>query len=458
MATNPTNPYEGMSNEELRARMAKSRAEAGQQTEQQKRNEAVLKQSDAAVSQAAQRAAALSAQLSQYRQRSQQDTQRLAAQRAETEKFKQGLKAKTASDVQAIGSGAVEPGSAEWDSIVQGAIQSVAGIKPARAKVQAEKLAAERAETEKQYGYKNPFLEEDVKSAVKESIVQQFMENAKFARRGAEKQRPKSWNKGVKSGSEKKKMREEGKREARDLNEDRSWVYAAHHAFSGLISPANITKHFENKQFSSVDQFRSAVKQLADDHADRFISTQDREGANPEKAMAALSDEIVDKFDNKVAEFARAQKSTPSAKSASQYKRDGTDAARDQRVSDEFGGRWRDYYDQPRHWRESVEHTLRSRLMEAGSWGPEMAGASQDDATAAAYEEESREKDANTPKKMSHADVIEKLNLAHEAALSRIATSYGKGGKHHGKDPYYMLGHYMEHLEDLHNPIRSDLT
>ncbi len=96
--------------------------------------------------------------------------------------------------------------------------------------------------------------------------------------------------------------------------------------------------------------------------------------------------------------------------------------------------------------------------METGSWGPEMAGASQDDATAAAYEQESREKDVNTPKKMSHADVIEKLNQAHEAALSRIATSYSKGGKHHGQDPYYMLGHYMEHLEDLHGPIRTDLT
>lgn len=299
---------------------------------------------------------------------------------------------------------------------------------------------------------------ENIKKAVKQSIVQNFMEAAKHTPRGASHQRPKSWDKGTKSGSEKRKMREEGKREAREMNEDRSWVYAAHHAFSGLISPADITKHFENKQFSSVDQFKSAVKQLADDHADRFISTQDREGANPEKAMAALSDEIVDKFENKVAEFARVQKPTTSTKSTPRHERDDYDAARDQRAGDEFGGRWSDYYDQPRSWRESVEHTLRSRLMETGSWGPEMAGASQDDATAAAYEQESREKDVNTPKKMSHADVIEKLNQAHEAALSRIATSYSKGGKHHGQDPYYMLGHYMEHLEDLHDPIRQDLT
>ena len=60
---------------------------------------------------------------------------------------------------------------------------------------------------------------ENIKKAVKESILQNFMEAAKFARRGAEKQRPKSWSKGTKSGSDKRKMREQGKLQARDMNE-----------------------------------------------------------------------------------------------------------------------------------------------------------------------------------------------------------------------------------------------
>lgn len=60
---------------------------------------------------------------------------------------------------------------------------------------------------------------ENIKKAVKESVLQNFMEAAKFARRGAEKQRPKSWSKGTKSGSDKRKMREEGKREAGQMNE-----------------------------------------------------------------------------------------------------------------------------------------------------------------------------------------------------------------------------------------------
>lgn len=59
----------------------------------------------------------------------------------------------------------------------------------------------------------------NIKKAVKESILQNFMEAAKFARRGAERQRPKSWSKGIKSGSDKRKMREQGKRDASEMQE-----------------------------------------------------------------------------------------------------------------------------------------------------------------------------------------------------------------------------------------------
>ena len=309
---------------------------------------------------------------------------------------------------------------------------------------------------------------ENIKKAVKQSIVQNFMAEAKMKDGpGKTSQRPKSWDKGTKSGSEKRKMREQGKREAREINEDRSWLHAAHEALQGYISPADITTHFQNKEFSSPEHFRSALQQLTDDHADKFISTQAREGQSPEKAMRSFSDKIMNKFDTKLQDIqtanARNQAQIAQGRSSRQYERDDYDAVRDQRAIDEFEGRrgrgsWQDYYDQPESWRESVEHTLRHRLMETGSWGPEMAGASQDDATAAAYQEQDREQALADSRKSTHADVIERLNQAHEAALSRIATSYGKGGKHHGKDPYYMLGHYMEHLEDLHDPIRTDLT
>lgn len=47
------------------------------------------------------------------------------------------------------------------------------------------------------------------------------MENVKHARRGAQHQRPKSWSKGTKSGSDKKKMRREGKNTAQEMNENK---------------------------------------------------------------------------------------------------------------------------------------------------------------------------------------------------------------------------------------------
>jgi len=78
---------------------------------------------------------------------------------------------------------------------------------------------------------------ENIKESTKQSIIQNFMENVKHARRGAQHQRPKSWSKGTKSGSDKRKMREQGKRETRELHESPDWISAAHEAFQGYISP-----------------------------------------------------------------------------------------------------------------------------------------------------------------------------------------------------------------------------
>lgn len=60
---------------------------------------------------------------------------------------------------------------------------------------------------------------ENIKNSTKQSIIKNFMENVKHAPRGASHQRPKSWSKGTKSGSDKKKMRREGKHAAREMNE-----------------------------------------------------------------------------------------------------------------------------------------------------------------------------------------------------------------------------------------------
>ena len=215
---------------------------------------------------------------------------------------------------------------------------------------------------------------EEIKEATKLNIIKNLKQKIKSSNGpGKASQRPKSWNKGTKSGSEKRKSREEGKREAREINEDRNWLYAAHDALQGYISPADVTTHFQNKEFSSPEHFRSALQQLTDDHADRFISTQTREGADPEKAMRSFSDRIMGKFDTRLQELqaaeARNQAQIAQGRSGRQYKRDGYDAARDERAIDWFEGRrgpgsWEDYYDQPESWRESVEYRLRSMMEE----------------------------------------------------------------------------------------------
>ena len=67
-------------------------------------------------------------------------------------------------------------------------------------------------------------IKEELRQMIKEKILSTIMEAKKsekpvHAPRGASKQRPKSWNKGVKSGSEMKKEREEGKKQAAGMYE-----------------------------------------------------------------------------------------------------------------------------------------------------------------------------------------------------------------------------------------------
>ena len=112
---------------------------------------------------------------------------------------------------------------------------------------------------------------ENIKESTKDGIIQSFMENAKFARRGASHQRPKSWSKGTKSCSSKRKMREEGKREAKQMNEayhddpeHNKFVDAAHNAFFGIVSPADVTTHFHghpDAPFRSVEAALPVIKE-----------------------------------------------------------------------------------------------------------------------------------------------------------------------------------------------------
>jgi len=307
---------------------------------------------------------------------------------------------------------------------------------------------------------------ENIKNSTKDAIIQNFMENVKHARRGASHQRPKSWSKGTKSGSDKRKMREEGKRDAREMNEEADrrmhWnlIGAAHDAFAGKLSPADITSHLNNHPsapFTSVEEITPVIQALADDHSDRFISTQDREGPNPEEAMRAWADDIMNKFHSEV-EKRQKQKEQPRPVSGRSSGRRDTVRMYDPNTGIGHDIEGHDAYDARKDgfYYESIEHKLRKRLAEEmGDVFPNFDAPSYElEGDRLAKIDPSQQDGSPKP---SHADVIEMLNRAHENALAHIATAFGPGGKHEKLDPYYMLGHYMERLEDMHDPIREKL-
>lgn len=115
---------------------------------------------------------------------------------------------------------------------------------------------------------------ENIKNSTKESIIQNFMENVKHARRGPEHQRPKSWSKGTKSGSDKKKMRREGKDSAREMNES---VYNI--LKRKLVEQSPVVPSYEGDPELEADKIAGIESSLSPAERDPFhlLSQQDRE-------------------------------------------------------------------------------------------------------------------------------------------------------------------------------------
>lgn len=377
----------------------------------------------------------------------------------------------------------------------------------------------------------------EIKQTIKENIILSFMENAKpeFAPRGAGRQRPKSWSKGTKSGSDKRKMREEGKRQAREMNESKTGqsgfkpepggigsvmdnsLADAISTFSGMgvQLPKTITPRVAKILQNELQSYRN-IESMANEIARKGVGTTavggmigepvnegwvDDESGPQERLIRSgmvspdtsyyrfnrqgkLSGTSYQGQDETRAAWSRVNVHPLLQKHGMEEFIDSTNIsglpvsqeARNHPAFSQFltdfirlhtthnKQHWAQYNKaSPFHWpairdaRSILDSLNRSSPLKetAQSWGPEFEGSAQDDMTARAYEEQNREESLET--KPSHADVIEMLNRAHETALSRIATSYSKGGKHQGKDPYYMVGHYTEHLEDLHRDITDRL-
>jgi len=283
---------------------------------------------------------------------------------------------------------------------------------------------------------------DEIKQTIKENIISSFMENAKpeFAPRGASKQRPKSWDKGTKSGSEKRKMREQGKREAREMNE--GWVDDESGAQerlirSGMVSPdtsyyrGNRTgqyRPYEGQIASQTAWAQKNIHPILKKHGMEEFAARTSEHGYP----AGLEVQSHPNFRAFLNDFIKIH---------TQHNRDFW--SRENRAS-------------PYHWpaikhaKQELEYLNRREakangdLSEGQSWGPEFAGSSQDDATARAYEEQGREADINsTP--VSHSEMVEKIQKAHDAAIAHAYTAATMGKKK--LTPEQMHDTYHEHFK-----------
>jgi len=301
---------------------------------------------------------------------------------------------------------------------------------------------------------------DEIKQTIKENIISSFMENAKpqFARRGAGKQRPKSWDKGTKSGSEKRKMREQGKREAREMNEGvRDFFdtdeqgntrglgrnYGVEHELD--MTPGSEMTHIDH--FEHVDpkdqtkgyQFRKDSRLAKHGIPVEMINTStllpksgfEAEFAKHPNALAYLRDVKNYHWD--------AYDSNRAAR-----QRGYSGAAANTRYHTQLGIATKALIEKIRGGQTAVSRP--GDLTEGESWGPEFAGSAQDDATARAYEEQGREKDVrNTP--TTHDEMVKNIREKHEAALAHAYTAATMGKIR--LTPDQMKEKYHEHFRRL---------
>ena len=322
---------------------------------------------------------------------------------------------------------------------------------------------------------------ENIKKVVKESILQNFMEAAKTVRMtdgpGKNSQRPKSWSKGIKSGSDKRKMREQGKRDAQQINEEghdeeRDAVAMGYGSAAAARrdnwghSPEQIKRAQEiaRQQDQETETKRRSwsatnVLPLLQKHGMEELAKKTDPNGMPTYAfthpnstafyqdfIAAHTAGIQDNKENNHGEIGRARFHRNAITDA-QQRMDLDNRLNAKKMQQSTGDLSEMYYnrlkesnDIPRHARETPEET------------PDYYGQLERERE----EGLSNEEPPNKISSIHHA--ARKLNQAHEIALGQALDAFGKGGKHEGQDPFYMVKHYLENIEGHHTRIMGDLS
>jgi len=310
---------------------------------------------------------------------------------------------------------------------------------------------------------------ENIKKAVKESVLQNFMEAAKFARRGAEKQRPKSWSKGTKSGSDKRKMREEGKQQARNMNEyynrEPGYQYNPQPDDPRPGQPGG-PRDLEAEREEMGERISNAVHDWVEE-----TGLHKHHGHSTDEMRKALKGRIENSYDNVEDAASDLIDVYPAPKGVDpeQYKKHMEQGIRGYATGRSLENRDKilagnPYYDAinaidesynttsyfynklkenteiPRHARETPEET------------PDYYGELERERAQGLSNEEPNSV-AHTPE-----SVAKLLQQAHETALARSMTAFGKGGKHAKQDPFHMIGHYADELAALHTGVMGDVS
>jgi len=272
-------------------------------------------------------------------------------------------------------------------------------------------------------------VKEEVQQLTKDNIVTNILESKMKDGPGKTSQRPKSWNKGTKSGSEKRKMREEGKREVRDMSEgiDDFFSTNANGVTRGL--DRNYGVEDEDDVTHPHDMVHSTHFEPVD-WQDRSKGIKAREGSpvaihgipvhlldtgtllpRPEaeaefaklpNAMKYLRDVKRSHWDSYNWATGAARKGLKGARrAAAMYTKMGISAKslmeriRTGQISPPQTGNLSEQTIETR-LRNAMLESLENReqkIMEGGSWGPEVAGAAQDDMTAAAYADQDKQRE-----------------------------------------------------------------
>ena len=310
---------------------------------------------------------------------------------------------------------------------------------------------------------------ENIKKAVKESIVQNFMEAAKFAPRGAEKQRPKSWSKGTKSGSDKRKMREQGKRESDPREVYEVWDRRTSDAYDAWLLPPNEPEPPHKYPEEAAQERKNISNAVYDWVSDTGLHSHF--GHTKDEAEKLLKKYIENEYETPgdAASDLMSVYPAPKGVDPEQYKKHmehgihgyATATSPEHRDKMLIGNPYYDainesydttsyFYNKlkenteiPRHARETHEET------------PDYYGQLERQRKAGTSGEEPRE-EPNRPH--TPESVAKLLQQAHKTALARTATAFGPGGKHAKQDPFYMIKHYADELDALHTRVMGDLT